>query len=1811
MKPQTKKIIVILSVVAALLVVLLAGLLIYRQFAKTTNSGNEYGRLLTSNVPAELWWHGQDECEECEKAMRSNKEKDNIYSADYINVTNVTGDIFANAPVGADWQPGEFRVAFLEIKNTGTTDMKYSLLSEVSYPVGASQPTGFKYVFLKDMTYKECVKAGYADWNAFVKIADSEGTISAGSGMLTLDVTVAVGKSSYVAVVVYYDGKSPAAYSGMTFDVKLFCNSIAQEGDQQKVFYVSPNGHDGNPGTETAPLKSFRRAAQLAKPGETYIFEDGVYYEGGMTVMMNSGTADAPIIFKARNQGEAKIIYPEILCGNHKIYIYQKEYITIEGFELTQVEMADDTHSNAKTDMIIRCALSNNITIRNNEIHHAWEEPIKMSRGHNILIEGNYIHDAGYEAIDCVNLSDSIIRDNVIEEVGRMALMCKGGSRSNLFYNNYLHSRERTIQNAIGIGGISNNTSIWGGTADFWEAFNVYVFNNVIVADNPGKVTYGISFIGARDCGAFNNVLVGCDYGVMYRVPDDMNYGWEWNPTNLNIIFKNNVIMDSVISACVYVDGDPINLDSDYNLYYNNAGTDPLEPNSIYGKDPGFVASKSDWNLKEDSPLKGAGTPISGLVGLSGEGFFAGFDKNYILRGDTWDIGIYDTDGTESYDPGGIIFNDPAFRNEIDHTIYEAPTFSSMPEQGTELMKEEFNDSGALSNWVGCSNSKGRWVVSGGTLTMDSVSGRVTARYKTGLTWSDYEYTAKVLSPSMTDLDNCSGIIFRADDEMKNMYALRFLPGAVTNKLEFCMWNNGSFTSLKIVPYEWEPGRMYELKVIAVGDNFAFYIEDKNVFTAIDGNHIMGTVGVYSYRESHLFDDMLVTSAKGVVIEQLPDPDSIPEYTGTILLDENFYDKTVLNDWQSIKGNWAIQDEKMVEVGGPVATGDRRIIYTKGYDWKNYEVWVDVYLPEESSESAGILFSYSSDGSKYYGFRFVGNNTYVFNETGKIYVEPISGYPKGTVAKLKAVVEDDTIRIYLNSRKLWEQKDVETTPGTIGLYLNSSCTINYFDNIEVYEIESKYTGTGSSGGSSSGSSNSGMGVPAYKPNYTGNTLLNMDFNTKDSLTDWVVVDEKGKRESKWEIVDGVLKDTNVTSTLGGNTMILHKTANWNRYEFGVDVVLPDSIGKSVGVVLGADTVGKNYYYFRIFYNGQAFFKYLYKVTPQGTEKLLHEQKAGNFNPGDKVRITVFVENKNLKIYIGNQEAYSGEKLTGLKGTIGLYQRGVFEINAFDNLTVKELNTVPSNAPLLEKNFTNPEKMNLWMVKDETGKRVSNWQVVNGAMSETSDATTDTTNGFSFLVYTGQTFTNYEYSVDVQLPVKNVGAGSKSTGVAFGFDKVGKYYYYLRVFMLGNDYYYQIVQSDAEGKHNVVPQEKIEGKIEAGSVARITVYAADANLKVYINDILLYEGMEPGLSGHIGLYVSGDMPNNAFDNIIVKKAITEVDDGEEEEGNNSPNNSGNTGDSGNAGNTGNTGYTPSYTGTTLLNQNFETQGTLTTDWLVKDDNNRLSNWQIANGVLTETSDSSVKSGTSMLIYKPGAWSHYEYSVDVMMPGDAGAAGGKSVGLVFGSNAEGTSYYYFRIMYNGQAFVKYLYKVTEGKTTTIVNAQTVYGLTTDTMANIKVIVEGNSLKIYLNNKEAYNGESLEDLDGTIGLYVRGDIPGNAFDNITVKEIVGNVIDVTYNITYTNLYSATNPNPVTYKVSEADSIILSAPGDRNGYTFDGWFVDGQKIESLAGKTGALVIEARWTKKPDTPTQPDNPDVPCNPSNSDDTIELPDVGL
>ena len=49
-------------------------------------------------------------------------------------------------------------------------------------------------------------------------------------------------------------------------------------------FYVSPQGNDGNPGTEEKPWKTIQHAADILQPGQTVYIHQGLYHESVATV---------------------------------------------------------------------------------------------------------------------------------------------------------------------------------------------------------------------------------------------------------------------------------------------------------------------------------------------------------------------------------------------------------------------------------------------------------------------------------------------------------------------------------------------------------------------------------------------------------------------------------------------------------------------------------------------------------------------------------------------------------------------------------------------------------------------------------------------------------------------------------------------------------------------------------------------------------------------------------------------------------------------------------------------------------------------------------------------------------------------------------------------------------------------------------------------------------------------------------------------------------------------------------------------------------------------------------------------------------------------------------------------------------------------------------------------------------------------------------------------------------------------------------------------------------------------------------------
>lgn len=408
-------------------------------------------------------------------------------------------------------------------------------------------------------------------------------------------------------------------------------------------YYVSPTGSDMNPGTEEKPWRTMARAAQLAQRGNTVIFEDGVYVETSPAVFMQGGRENERIVFKARNKHQAVIRFHDL--PTRKVVLIDTPYITIRDFEMTQNRRGTDT-----SDIFIQVREgSHHVHIIGNKIHNAFEEGVKGYLVSDYLVEGNIIYDMDHEGIDFVNVSSSTIRNNEIYEVGRVGLLAKGGSSDIQIYNNYIHNLNVYMSTgAIYLGGATGYNSTRDYSVNGFEAWNMVAYNNIVVAESlngTSSINNGIAFAGSKDSAAYNNIVIGTRNGIYLYNPRNTapNVGWDWDPDNINPVFMNNIIMNTMDNAVISAGTrQPINLVHDYNLYYNNARLPALtEPNGVYDN-PHFVdLDERNWHLKEGSPAIGSGNAIPGFALLGGGTIDISADYDGGSRGNVWDIGIY------------------------------------------------------------------------------------------------------------------------------------------------------------------------------------------------------------------------------------------------------------------------------------------------------------------------------------------------------------------------------------------------------------------------------------------------------------------------------------------------------------------------------------------------------------------------------------------------------------------------------------------------------------------------------------------------------------------------------------------------------------------------------------------------------------------------------------------------------------------------------------------------------------------------------------------------------------------------------------------------------------------------------------------------------------------------------------------------------------------------------------------------------------------------------------------------------------------
>ncbi len=263
--------------------------------------------------------------------------------------------------------------------------------------------------------------------------------------------------------------------------------------DPAQLLFVSPGGDDGNPGTESAPLATIVRAAELVKPGMMVVVEDGTY-EGSITTSF-SGTEDARIVFVARTKWGANIVGDGSDRFDGPAWQNYGDYVDITGFDI----------SGDGVDGL-------------------------LSGGSFVRIADNRVHE--FSEGNCITTANSRYDLTDIDVIGNVTFGCGDKELDHGIYVS--HTR----------GVVTNNMSY--GNAGFgihcWHNCNELVISNNLVFDNPE----GGIVIGQGDSPNYGDVSAdGFVVSNNIAVDNGRDGIRESGATGSDNLFVNNLLWDN------------------------------------------------------------------------------------------------------------------------------------------------------------------------------------------------------------------------------------------------------------------------------------------------------------------------------------------------------------------------------------------------------------------------------------------------------------------------------------------------------------------------------------------------------------------------------------------------------------------------------------------------------------------------------------------------------------------------------------------------------------------------------------------------------------------------------------------------------------------------------------------------------------------------------------------------------------------------------------------------------------------------------------------------------------------------------------------------------------------------------------------------------------------------------------------------------------------------------------------------------------------------------------------------------------------
>lgn len=405
-----------------------------------------------------------------------------------------------------------------------------------------------------------------------------------------------------------------------------------------------PSANDANAGTETFPLRTISRAAELARAGDTVLVKTGVYNE---TVdILHSGTITQPITFRA--SGDVVVNSSATDSWTGVFNIVAKTDIIIDGFKV------QNANNGIKVDADRAGTPSQRITIKNNHALLSKSSGIRVAFSRDVIVDSNIVEKTNWggvhEMISIIgtdgflvqnnelfngNADGTFLRNGVIME-GKEGIDAKDGSKNGRIVGNLVHdifrlgiyvdAWDQTIENIQVIGNIVYNCK--QGIALSSEAGgllrNILVYNNVTY-DNRN---YGIVVPAWVANGPRENIRI-----INNTVYSNSSGGISIGTSNAyRIEIQNNIVADNGGSAINAANVGVISNASNNLVSGRSLGN--VLSGTITG-DPRFVnAAGGDFRLATGSPAIDRGLTIADVPD----------DFNGTLRplGGVYDIGAFE-----------------------------------------------------------------------------------------------------------------------------------------------------------------------------------------------------------------------------------------------------------------------------------------------------------------------------------------------------------------------------------------------------------------------------------------------------------------------------------------------------------------------------------------------------------------------------------------------------------------------------------------------------------------------------------------------------------------------------------------------------------------------------------------------------------------------------------------------------------------------------------------------------------------------------------------------------------------------------------------------------------------------------------------------------------------------------------------------------------------------------------------------------------------------------------------------------------------